>query len=65
MDHDKILFDHIVETLPRDIDRRRAVLNALCSRLNEGPHLTQALGLLSHIDSHLLMLRELELGGSK
>ncbi len=61
--HDRTLFEHVVQTLPSDINRRRSLLNALANRLKEGPQLAQVLDLLSGIDQHLNGLRELQLEG--
>lgn len=63
-DHDKILLEHILQTLPTDIHKRRALLNALANRLDrKSDAMESVLSLLAGIDQHLNQLRELALGG--
>lgn len=57
---DEILFEHLLRTMPGDINERRALLNAATTRLQGIPQ-QNAKRLLEGLDAHLLALRELPL----
>lgn len=62
---DAILTAMVLDHLPRDVDQRRAVLNALSQRLAPtSPEWTTVSELLSSLDAHISQLRELTLAAA-